>query len=257
MPSSLVDFISTALRGGVECSVADLRTLPEYKNMGGIEVIRAIEQLCAQAQIECHPNLESGEIEDRRVFSPTKSADEFSRLLEDALKNGEGHSVEFKQTLGLNIQRLEKDKEAKPADLFQDAIIHEVLKTITGFMNADGGTLVIGVTDHGDIYGIEREFPYVGGNLDQWELRLGSALQAAFPDYRLIVGYIKRGIIKVGNIPLCVIRVEPRRDRITVCRSKPGSDEELVYRRAGNQTLKLQARDIEALVLDRTRSRPT
>lgn len=224
--------------------------------MSALDVLEALEDLCEQAKIDCFPPIDTGELDDIRVFSARKPSNEFSVALDQALQSGEGHQVEFKQTLGLNVRRLENDANARPGELFQDDIIHEVVKTIIAFLNADGGVLVIGVCDDGSHYGIENEFPYVGGgrNLDQWELRLSAALSALIPDYRLILGYVHYGIVTRDACKLCIIIVEPRRDRICVCRrtNKEGADE-IVYRRAGNQSIKLQAREIEALILDRIR----
>jgi hypothetical protein len=229
MPSNIVDFVSAAYRSGVECSIAEIRVLPEYEGLSALEVLAALENVCKQAKIDCFPPIETGELDDVRVFSARKLSNEFYTSLDQSLRAGEGHKVEFKQTLGLNTRRLQNDQGARHEDLFQDEIIHEVIKTITAFLNADGGTLAIGICDNGSPYGIENEFPYIGGskNLDQWELRLTAALSSFIPDYRLILGYLQYGIVDRNGCKICVVIVEPRRDRICVCRkaNKDGSDE--------------------------------
>jgi len=251
MPSTLVDFLSGALRGSIECSIADLRKIPEYTGKGALEVLGELATTCDQAGIDCTPALTTGELDDRRVFTGRKSPNEFVLALKASRDTGENHRVEFKQTLGLNVGRLQKDANARAEELFQDDIIHEVIKTIVAFLNADGGVLVIGLCDDGAPYGIENEFPYIGGgrNLDQWELRLNSAFDAYIPDYRIVLGYVRYAVVQSDSCHFCVVMVEPRRDRISVCRksAKDGADE-IVYRRSGNQSLKLQAREIEALV---------
>lgn len=258
MPTSVIDFVCAALRSGMECSIEDLRRLPEYESMGALDVVKALETVCRDAKLNCSPPLNVGELDDRRVFSSARSANEFEEAFESACQLTEGQRVEFKQTLGLNVNRLKNDPKVDHASLFDDEMIHEVIKTIIAFLNADGGTLIIGLCDDGERYGIENEFPYVGGkhNLDQWELRLNAALQAYIPDYRIIIGYVKYAIVHRDGSTFCVVLVDQRRDRISVCRrsNKEGA-EELVYRRSGNQSPKLQARDIEALVIDKFRTR--
>lgn len=257
MPATLVDFLSGALRGGVECSIADLRQIPEFAPLSALEVFGALAETCDRAGIECTPALTTGELDDVRVFSGLKTPDEFALALAQGRLSGESHTVEFKQTLGLNVRRQENDANAAPGDLFQDEIIHEVIKTIIAFLNADGGVLVIGLCDDGSSYGIEKEFAYVGGsgNLDQWQLRLNAALEAFIPDFRIILGYVSYAIVPGDDCQLCVFIVKPRRDHISVCRKsgQAGADE-IVYRRSGNQSLKLQAREIEALVTARVRA---
>lgn len=233
--------------------------MPELAGKGALEAVREIERICDEAKINCFPSLRAGELEDARVFTAANiSDDRFSQALEKAKASGECHQVEFKQTLGLHIKRMDNDRSAKPADLFSDEIIHEVVKTVVSFLNADGGVLIIGMCDDGTPFGIENEFAFVGGskNLDQWELRLHGSLETFIPDYRLVVGYIGFAVLDRYDCKLCIITVEPRSDRIVVCRkSNKDGEDEIVYRRSGNRTLKLQARDIEALVLDRVRAK--
>ncbi len=253
MPTTLLDFVSGALRGSIECSLADLAALAEFAAMGPLEVLPHVASLCESHSIECAPPLTSGELDDKRVFSRKRAPDEFASALVASRQSGENHKVEFKQTLGLNVGRLENDPGARVADLFQEEIVHAVIKSVVGFLNADGGVLVIGLRDDGDPYGIDREFPYVGGscNQDQWELKLNAAFDAFIPDFRIILGYVRYAIVECEGCMLCVVMVEPRRDRISVCRLRRDATDEIFYRRSGNRTLRLQPREIEAHVLAR------
>ena len=63
------------------------------------------------------------------------------------IRNGEGKYLEFKQTFSRNIVTQKKDVGIQKASL----------KTIVGFLNASGGTLLIGVTDKGEITGVEQD----------------------------------------------------------------------------------------------------
>ena len=69
-----------------------------------------------------------------------------SEVLE-LIKKGENERLEFKSTLRTNLHTLEFDRK----------IEHSVLKTISAFLNTEGGTLLIGVSDNGDIFGIEKD----------------------------------------------------------------------------------------------------
>jgi hypothetical protein len=68
--------------------------------------------------------------------------------LEAILRAGESETVEFKSTLrwDCGLGRVNRDLE------------HAVIKSIAGFMNGQGGTLVIGVDDQGNPLGIERDW---------------------------------------------------------------------------------------------------
>ncbi|MDR0523393.1 MAG: ATP-binding protein [Candidatus Methanoplasma sp.] len=68
-------------------------------------------------------------------------------LISRALRMGESETVEFKSTLRMNLETGEQDQRMEKA----------ALKTIVGFMNGDGGTLLIGVNDDGEIMGVDRD----------------------------------------------------------------------------------------------------
>lgn len=65
----------------------------------------------------------------------------------ELIKKGENEKIEFKSTLRTNLHTLEFDRK----------IEHSALKTIAAFLNTEGGTLLIGVSDHGNIFGIEKD----------------------------------------------------------------------------------------------------
>ena len=85
--------------------------------------------------------------------------DDLSKLLESIgrlgivdkikseIRTGEGKHLEFKQTLSLCMREKQK----------KDYVEHAILKTLCGFMNTDGGVLLVGVDDDGLIVGVDRE----------------------------------------------------------------------------------------------------
>ena len=65
----------------------------------------------------------------------------------DLIKAGESDLVEFKETLSLDIKKQTKEKYIELS----------ALKTVSGFLNSKGGTLLVGVKDNGDRPGIQKE----------------------------------------------------------------------------------------------------
>lgn len=66
------------------------------------------------------------------------------------IKEGESDKVEFKATLRTNLYTNQVDRQ----------IEHAVLKTITAYLNSNGGTLLVGISDKGELLGIENDnFP--------------------------------------------------------------------------------------------------
>lgn len=66
------------------------------------------------------------------------------------IEEGESDAVEFKSTLRTNLHTEDRDKRMEQA----------VLKTVAGFLNTNGGTLIVGVADDGTPIGINVDgFP--------------------------------------------------------------------------------------------------
>ena len=82
----------------------------------------------------------------------------------ELIAGGEGVHVEFKSSLRVNLHTGEKDPKMELA----------CLKTIAGFLNARGGTLIVGVSDDGETVGVEVDrFP----NEDKMHLHLVNLLK--------------------------------------------------------------------------------
>lgn len=84
---------------------------------------------------------------------------------------GESKVVEFKSTGRKNLRTGEKDA----------AMEYALVKSIAGFMNSHGGTLLVGVADDREIVGIEEDFAFQGSkqNIDGWELWFTDMLSTA------------------------------------------------------------------------------
>ena len=95
---------------------------------------------------EVDSGLSSAEQEEASKHQPT----------EQLIEQGESKWVEFKQTGRVNMHTKQRDP----------VIEQMVVKSIAGFMNSDGGTLLIGVSDSGDVTGIEADFKTLGKKQD-------------------------------------------------------------------------------------------
>ena len=65
------------------------------------------------------------------------------------IAGGESGNVEFKSSLRWDLKKGERNR----------ALEGVILKTLAGFMNSEGGTLLIGVADDGGVVGIEHDYP--------------------------------------------------------------------------------------------------
>jgi len=81
----------------------------------------------------------------KRVTDYLRSVQQTST--QDLISQGEGEYVEFKSTLRWNLKAEKKDKN----------ITHAITKTIAAFLNTDGGILLVGVSDDGQVLGLEAD----------------------------------------------------------------------------------------------------
>jgi len=146
--------------------------------------------------------------------------------LADVMIKGENDSVEFKSTIRTNLHTGGADKRMELA----------VLKTLAGFLNTDGGTLVIGVSDDGAPVGIKRDgFP----SEDKMSLhlvnivkdRMGpgvmTAMNTHFDDYennRVMIIRCKRSsnpvYVKDENVERFYIRTGPSTTELTLSQAQ-------------------------------------
>ena len=75
-------------------------------------------------------------------------SDELEKDLRALISHGESAEVEFKSTFRWDM------KESRANKSLEDVI----MKTVAGFMNGDGGSLIIGVSDDGEITGLEHDY---------------------------------------------------------------------------------------------------
>ena len=150
-------------------------------------------------------------------------------------KYGEGHTLEFKETLEYATQNKGKNKD----------ILLSSLKTIAGFLNAEGGTLLIGVDDSGKIKGIERDLSALRhGNNDRFEQKIRNFLRERFrpqPIRKIDISFEK---LPQGTV--CRVDVQASKDIIHL--------DNKVYVRDGNTTQLLDGRALTDWIQERKRT---
>ena len=116
----------------------------------------------------------------------------------DYLLAGESQSVEFKSTARLNLHSHRVDKEMG----------HAIVKTVCGFINAEGGALLIGVDDAGAVLGLEDDMQTLGSpGRDSYELFLRQVL-----DDNLSIstaGIVRIRFEQLEGREICVVSAAP------------------------------------------------
>ena len=91
--------------------------------------------------------------------------------IEELIHSGENSFLEFKSSLRWNVRESRLDKKMEEI----------ILKSIAAFNNGEGGKLLIGVADNGDILGLQDDYnTFKEANKDHFELHLRNIVSNAF-----------------------------------------------------------------------------
>ena len=229
-PSSYLKRIENRYEMSSEALDAILRTHliePEHLRNDDFEAffsarIEALSIIVSKAMVKSVVK-DQGTNEAERDVDESMEDDEGEEAvaLIDMIRGGESDTVEFKSTLRMNLHTNKADKQLE----------HSALKTVAGFLNTDGGTLVIGVSDDSKPVGIEADnFP----STDKMNLHLVNIVNAqlgpnamtlihtSFDDYensRVLVVNCQRSptvtYVKDGNVQRFYIRTGPATTELT------------------------------------------
>ncbi|MEZ5175284.1 MAG: ATP-binding protein [Acidimicrobiia bacterium] len=147
--------------------------------------------------------------------------------IEAILAAGESASVEFKSTARWNLHTQTRDERMELA----------IARTVAGFLNAEGGLLVIGVDDDGSPVGLANDLALMKEpDHDRFELWLNDYLQETLGKPAL--ASVSTRFEPAGDEHVVVVRVEPS-DRPVFLDEPGGQRTADFYVRMGNSTRKL------------------
>lgn len=150
------------------------------------------------------------------------------RDVQKLIELGESDLLEFKSSLRFDYFKKASNKELELV----------IAKTIAGFMNAQGGKLIIGVDDHGNILGIENDLNTLKHkNRDGYEREI----------FRIISVYLDREacfgnhvfFYQIDGKEICLVDIDPSSNPVYVNHEKKTT----FYVRTGNATYPLTVKE--------------
>ncbi len=161
----------------------------------------------------------------------TQSPARVEEILREEITGGETFHLEFKSSLRWDCR---EDKVNKDLE-------NIIVKSVAAFNNADGGTLLIGVADNGEILGIEKDYSALRQQgKDYFEIHLRNLLSSKYG-----VGYTSKNIAVdfpwLSGHEICRIRIRRGRAPLyTVVKAKNGAAVEKFFVRSGNTSQVLE-----------------
>jgi ATP-dependent Lon protease len=147
----------------------------------------------------------------------------------ELMASGEGRCVEFKSTARVNLATTQRDA----------AIELAVVKTVAGFLNAQGGVLLIGVADDGTARGLEEDLVAVSkkgsdGYANFLTNLLGHRIGPA------AVAHVSITFDRLGGHEVCRLDVIPSTEPVFLTNDQGDAD---LYVRLNNSTRPLNTAD--------------
>ncbi len=116
--------------------------------------------------------------------------------VKELILNGENETLEIKTTLRFDMKEGIVNKKLE----------YVIAKTISAFLNTEGGNLIIGVDDGGNTLGLEKDIQTLTKkNNDGFELHLRQIIKQYLGDY--FEKYIKVTFQKVDDREICLIQI--------------------------------------------------
>jgi hypothetical protein len=162
--------------------------------------------------------------------------------LEDLISEGEDEELEFKSSLRWDF------KENKTNKALEDVII----KTVAAFTNAQGGTILIGVNDDGEVLGLERDYQSLGGaDRDKFELHLRNILNNRFGK-AFVSSKLQISFPSVQQTEICQVDVQLASTAMVIpTQDKHGQTQEKFYIRSGNSSQELPMNEMQSYLAAR------
>jgi hypothetical protein len=202
---------------------------PQWEHMEYFEFLAARRRRIASVVRAGFEHLRTGGLDhakaDHADLLPTVS---------DLLRQMETQRVEFKMSARV---ALENDA---PEKVINDGVI----KTVAAFLNSSGGTLAIGITDDGDVCGIQHDLDFKHQDLDAYQNWMSGLLVGTI-GAGVVGAYVGFRIESVGSELVCLVDVRPAPGAVY---AKTSRGDQCVFVRINNTTRQLDGPDIPSYI---------
>ncbi|MGQ4647356.1 Eco57I restriction-modification methylase domain-containing protein [Lyngbya aestuarii] len=205
------------LRAELDGMIAHLYGLTEYEFQHILSTFPIVPEATKQAALAAY-----------QTFTPLTGDSEIINLI----SQGESNQLEFKSSARWDMRENKKNK----------VIEQVILKTVAAFLNShQGGTLLIGINDEGEILGLNHDYQTVQKkNRDGYELFLTNnlLLKELGKDLAPYI-HITFHEIEAKDICRIILDPSPRPVYLKLKDSKSGQTKESLFIRTGNSTNQL------------------
>ncbi|MBT64594.1 MAG: hypothetical protein CML13_15455 [Puniceicoccaceae bacterium] len=145
--------------------------------------------------------------------------------IEELIADGESDELEFKSTLRWDLREGKLNKKLEEV----------ILKTVAAFANSDGGTLLVGVDDAGNILGLDNDYTSLGdADKDKFEMHLRNLIANAYGK-SFAATKVKIRFPQVNGLEICQVDTQEASEPLILATTdKSGQKVEKFFVRNGN-----------------------
>ena len=249
LPKQFLDLCQKCRQRPEEISINNLLSIDGLSG-NTLADINMLESWFHAFDLEVFPSFQEGSFEQSRLIKPkqyTSTIEEVELL--KIIEVGENFLNEFKSTLHYDVKRAANDPKAVIVDLKSTQVLHSALKTIAGFLNWEGGKLLIGVADDATMIGIEKDYCFLSEekkNIDGWELDFRNQINGKFYEGNIVNQHMNIKFTVIRSCTVAVVEVFPRKKLSFV--NKISSNEYVLYCRQGNSTREIPLIEFEEFI---------
>lgn len=146
---------------------------------------------------------------------------------------GESQLVEYKSTARYNLHTDKADKKME----------YVIVKTVGGFLNSEGGKLLVGVADDSTVLGLDHDYRTLSkGNRDGFELALRQRLERSLS--APTAGTVRIGFDDYEGKDVCIVSVAPAGKPVFAKMPDTSGSPTEFWVRIGNATNQLHGDDV-------------
>jgi predicted HTH transcriptional regulator len=147
-----------ALSGPTVCTVRSI--IEEYglsiENI--FSTLMAVQEQLDRLELNLDPPLGALGIDDTRVLKKRSSEENLHLKIRSLIEKGEGQNIEFKSSIFIDTKKHEHNPDLTLAQCISEPLKEKVSREIAALLNAQGGSIIFGVTDDGGLRGCDDDF---------------------------------------------------------------------------------------------------
>lgn len=160
-----------------------------------------------------------------KLLKSEKTLENYSDKIKSIISKGEGPKLEFKSSIRTNLHTNSIDKN----------IENSILKTIVAYLNTEGGTLIVGVSDNREVIGLEKD-AFVSD--DKLKLHFNNMVKNSVGTQ--FMHFVQYDVYEIEGKKILKVECVPSNKRVFL----KDSGQEEFYIRNGPSTIKLNGNSL-------------